>query len=62
MRKHYPIERRKQMFVEFSLNFVGCNEVVELPDDYTEDDINMAYELWLQDQAAGWEYYDEELE
>lgn len=50
------------MLVKFDLNFVGCDEVVELPDDYTEEDINMEYELWLQDQAAGWEYYDDEEE
>lgn len=48
------------MFVEFSLNFVGCDEIVELPDDYTEDEIEEAYGDWLQNQAAGWVICDDE--
>lgn len=50
------------MKVLFNLNFVGCEEVVELPDDFTEDEIEEVYGEWLQDQAAGWEYYDDEDE
>lgn len=50
------------MKVLFSLNFVGCDEVVELPDDLTEEEISQAYDDWLQDQGGGWEYYDEELD
>ena len=47
------------MLVLFELNFMGCDEVVEFDDDITEDEINEAYNEWLQEQGCGWSYYEE---
>lgn len=48
------------MKVKFELNYIGCDEVVELEDDMTEEEISQAYDEWLQDQGAGWSYYEDE--
>lgn len=47
------------MLVLFELNFVGYDEIVEFDDDITEDEINEAYNGWLQEQGCGWSYYEE---
>ena len=38
---------------------MGCDEIVEFDDDITEDEINEAYNGWLQEQGCGWSYYEE---
>ena len=52
-------ERGKMIKVRFDLNYVGCNEIVEFDDDVTEEEISEAYDEWLQEQGAGWEYYED---
>ena len=52
-------ERGKMIKVKFDLNYVGCNEIVEFDDDVTEEEISEAYDEWLQEQGAGWEYYED---
>ena len=53
-------ERRKEMIkVRFELNYVGCDEIVEFDDDTTEEEISEAYDEWLQEQGAGWDYYED---
>lgn len=47
------------MKVVFGLNYVGCDEIVEFDDDVTEEEISEAYDEWLQEQGAGWEYYED---
>ena len=47
------------MKVVFELYYVGCNEIVEFDDDVTEEEISEAYDEWLQEQGAGWEYYED---
>lgn len=47
------------MKVVFGLNYVGCDEIVEFDDDATEEEISEAYDEWLQEQGAGWEYYED---
>ena len=47
------------MLVLFELNLMGCDEIVEFDDDTTEDEINEAYNGWLQEQGCGWSYYEE---
>lgn len=47
------------MLVLFELNFMGCDEIVEFDNDITEDEINEAYNGWLQEQGCGWSYYEE---
>ena len=47
------------MLVLFELNFAGYDEIVEFDDDITEDEINEAYNGWLQEQGCGWSYYEE---
>ena len=46
--------------VRFELNYVGCDEIVEFDDDTTEEEISEAYNEWLQEQGAGWDYYEDE--
>ena len=46
--------------VKFDLNYVGCDEIVEFDDDTTEEEISEAYDEWLQEQGAGWDYYEDE--
>ena len=48
------------MKVKFDLCYVGCHEIVEFDDDVTEEEISEAYDEWLQEQGAGWEYYEDE--
>ena len=52
-------EKGKMIKVKFDLNYVGCNEIVEFDDDVTEEEISEAYDEWLQEQGAGWEYYED---
>ena len=52
-------EKGKMIKVRFDLNYVGCNEIVEFDDDVTEEEISEAYDEWLQEQGAGWEYYED---
>ena len=47
------------MKVVFGLNYVGCDEIVEFNDDVTEEEISEAYDEWLQEQGAGWDYYED---
>lgn len=47
------------MKVVFGLNYVGCDEIVEFDDNVTEEEISEAYDEWLQEQGAGWEYYED---
>ena len=46
--------------VRFELNYVGCDEIVEFDDDTTVEEISEAYNEWLQEQGAGWDYYEDE--
>ena len=48
------------MKVVFGLNYVGCDEIVEFDDNVTEEEISEAYDEWLQEQGAGWEYYEDQ--
>ena len=48
------------MKVVFGLNYVGCDEIVEFDDDVTEEEISEAYNEWVQEQRAGWYYYEDE--
>lgn len=45
--------------VRFELNYVGCDEIVEFDDDVTEEEISEAYDEWVQEQRAGWYYYED---
>ena len=47
------------MKVVFGLNYVGCDEIVEFDDNVTEEEISEAYDEWLQEQGAGWDYYED---
>ena len=46
--------------VRFELNYVGCDEIVEFDDGTTEEEISEAYDEWLQEQASGWYYYEDQ--
>ena len=47
------------MKVVFELNLIGHDEIVELDDDVTEAEISETYNQRLQEQGAGWSYYEE---
>lgn len=47
------------MKVVFGLNYFDYAELVEFDDDVTEEEISEAYDEWLQEQGAGWEYYED---
>ena len=60
---YYKYSKGKEdriMKVVFGLNYVGCDEIVEFDDDTTEEEISEAYEQWLQELGAGWDYYEDE--
>ena len=46
--------------VRFELNYAGCDEIVEFDDDTTVEEISEAYNEWLLEQGAGWDYYEDE--
>ena len=48
------------MKVRFELNYLGYVEILEVDDNATEKEINEAYNEWVQEQRAGWYYYEEE--
>ena len=48
------------MKVVFELNLIGHDEIVEFDDDVTEEEISEAYNEWVQEQRAGWYYYEDE--
>ena len=47
------------MKVVFELNLIGHDEIIEFDDDVTEEEISETYNQWLQEQGAGWSYYEE---
>ena len=50
------------MKVRFELNYLGYVEILEFDDDTTDKEINEAYDKWLQELGAGWDYYEDEDE
>ena len=48
------------MKVVFGLNYFDYAEIVEFDDDVTEEEISEVYDEWVQEQRAGWYYYEEE--
>lgn len=46
--------------VVFGLNYFDYAEIVEFDDDVTEKEISKAYDKWVQEQRAGWYYYEDE--
>ena len=57
--KYSKGKENRTMKVRFDLNYVGCNEIVEFDDDVTEEEISETYNQWMQEQGAGWSYYEE---
>ena len=52
----------RTMKVRFELNYLGYVEILEVDDNATEKEINEAYDKWLQELGAGWDYYEDEDE
>ena len=45
--------------VVFGLNYFDYTEIVEFDDDVTEEEISETYNEWVQEQRAGWYYYED---
>ena len=60
--KYSKGKENRTMKVRFELNYLGYVEILEFDDDTTEKEINEAYDKWLQELGAGWDYYEDEDE
>ena len=60
--KYSKGKENRTMKVRFELNYFDYAEIVEVDDNATEKEINEAYDKWLQELGAGWDYYEDEDE